>query len=92
MKPKCIIDLSKPWNRYPLNQRSKHFNSLKDKVVSILNKNTPKLKKTLNKNAFKIIYRLINTLAKSKTPEEFENNGFPIHLFTRKENILLKFK
>jgi hypothetical protein len=92
MKPKYIIDLSKPWNRYPLSQRSFHFEELKDEVVSIFNKNLPKLKKTLNKDAFEILCRLINTLAKSKNPEDFENNWFPIHMFTGKENILLKFK
>jgi hypothetical protein len=92
MKPKYTIDLSKPWNRYPHSQRPIHFNELKDEVVSILNKSLPKLKKVLNEDTFDILLRLINTLAKSKNPDDFENNWFPIHMFTRKENILLKFK
>jgi hypothetical protein len=92
MKPICTINLSKPWNRYPHSERSIHFEELKNEVVSILNKSLPKLKKVLNKDSFNLLLKLINTLAESKNPDDFENKWFPIHMFTGKENILLKFK
>jgi len=92
MKPKYIIDLSKTWNKYPLSQRESHFKELRDEAVSTLNKDLLELKKILNEDAFEILSRLINILARSEAPEDFNYNWAPIQVFTRNEGVSIKLK